>query len=179
MPVQTDAHLKEIHYGIEQHYAGDKWFHSSALFDEKTKQATGFFVGSNLNRTRLRLSVIAHVAVEMLIDRQIVLQHHALCEQFYEKVNEADEKLISFYFDSIGQPLAKQQFFNTFNFFKQRRFLFLFTDLENVLFGLGRVYGNVTGTQFSEEEKRQFLATLHNIDSEIRYSWQQILKRQT
>ncbi len=173
----TDKNLMEIHVGIHQHYEGDKWFHASKLFEKSTKNAVDYFLAQGLNRNRLRLSVIAHLAVEMMIDRQILLQHPGVCDQFYRKVNDADEHSISLYFDRIEQPLAKQQFFYTFKFFKQRRFLFMFNELENVLFGLSKVYESVTGTAFTEDEKQQFFAALHNIDSEIRYSWQQILKR--
>lgn len=52
----------------------------------------------------------------------------------------------------------------------------MFDDLESIVFGLNRVYGMVTKTEFSVKEKRQFVAALHNMDIVLRYSWQQILK---
>lgn len=175
MPAPTQQHLRKIHTGLLHHYRGDRWFHVSELFNQKIKQATDSFLQAGLNRERLRLSVIAHVAVEMLIDRQLVMQQPEICREFYEQVDAAPEKAIEQYFDMLGQPLAKQHFLNSFKFFKQKRFLLLFTELENVLFGVNKVYSQVTKTEFTEEEKQKMLAGLHNIDKDMRYSWQKIL----
>lgn len=167
--------LQDVHRGILRHYAGDKWFHASEAFHRSENRAMHFFIEAGLDRSRLRLSVIAHLAVEMLIDRQLVLEQPEICFEFYALVEKADEKQIENYFNTLQQPLAKQHFFHTFNFFKQKRFLLLFTELENVLFGLNKVYSLATKTVFTEEENQKFKLALHNIDLEMRYSWQEIL----
>lgn len=137
---------------------------------------TQSFIEAGLNRQRLRLSVLAHIAVEMMLDRQILLHDCSICSMFYEIVDNADMGVLQNYFDSLSLEEQKQVFLERFRFFKQRRFLFLFDDLENIVFGLNRVYSMVTKTEFSVKEKRQFAAALHNMDVVLRYSWQELLK---
>lgn len=168
--------LKEIQRGIARHYAGDKWFHASAVFTEQVSLFCRAFVEQGLDRSRLRLSVIAHVAVEMMIDRQMVLEDRAMCEGFYKQIMEADERALGRWFDALHLEREKAIFMSRFGFFKERKFLFLFEDLERVLFGLGRVYASVTGTEFTDGEKEKFISVLHNMDAEMRYSWKSLLK---
>lgn len=170
-----DENLQQIHRGIVQHYAGDKWFHASPFFAEQVSAAVDCFLKENLNREKLRLSVIAHLAVEIMIDRQILLQHEEVCVKYYECINEVDEKFIEQYFALHGLEVAGQNFFSKFQFFRQKRFLFLFNEIENIVTGLSRIYASATKTEFTEEEKRKFVLALHNIDPRLRYSWQEIL----
>ncbi len=172
----TSPDLKQIQNSIVQHFKGDKRFHPSSLFLEQIKLTIEAFLKEGLNRERLRLSVIAHLAVEMLIDRQIVMQKKGICEEYYRTINRADETVLTNYFDLFALEEQKRNFLRTFQFFKQKQFLFLFTELENIVFGLNRVYGMVAGTEFTENEKQRLLTALHNIDGDLRYSWQSILR---
>ena len=176
LPEPANADLKEIQRGITRHYAGDKWFHGSALFNKQVSLICKAFVQVGINRSRLRLSVIAHLAVEMMVDRQIVLQNRAVCEDYYSLVMQADEEVLVSYFDRMGLVAEKSIFMAKFGFFKERKFLFLFENLERLVFGLGRVYASATGVEFTEEENAKFLTALYNIDSKMRYSWQPLLK---
>src|SRR6185295_8424082 len=115
--------------------------------------------------------------VEMLIDRQIVLENKKICNQYYQLIDAADENVLNSYFEMLLLDDEKKNFLRSFRFYKQKRFLFLFNELENIVFGLNRVYGSVAKTEFTETEKQKFLTALHNIDNTLRYSWQEILKR--
>ena len=139
--------------------------------------AIQLFLQAGLNREHLRLSVIAHVAIEMMIDRQIILENKNICEEYYSIIDKVDENILTAYFEKFSLPVEKQNFLRSFQFYKQKQFLFLFTELENIVFGLNRIYSSVTKTEFTETEKRKFLTALHNIDTTLRYSWQKILKR--
>mgnify|MGYP003350157359 CR=1 FL=1 len=70
------SHLEIIHEGIHHHFEGDKKFHSSPLFEEQVQQCLESFLKAGLTRGELRLSVIAHLVVEMLIDRQKLFNNH-------------------------------------------------------------------------------------------------------
>ena len=175
-PEPTDIGLKHIHRGIIRHFAGDKWFHNSALFLEHLSVFSRSLMSAGLNRERLRLSLIAHLALEMMIDRQIVLQKPEVCRGFYEKIDAADEGILTDYFNRLSLENEKRSFISRFQFFKQRRFIFLFEDLENIVFGINRIYTSVTSTELTEEEKRKFLSALNNIDNTMRYSWQEFLR---
>ena len=143
---------------------------------QQVSGATHSFIKEGLNRDRLRLSVIAHLAVELLLDRQIVLSPENFCADYYAAIELADEKLLGTYFDYYKLEYEKRIFLTNFLFFRERKFLFMFKDLQSIVFGLDRIYGKATGTVFTEEEKRKFLSALNNIDAGLRYSWKEILK---
>lgn len=165
-----------VHAGILKHFEGDKKFHNSAAFMQHTAMCTRSLVTEGLNRNRLRLSVLAHLAVEMLIDRQIVIQHEAVCNDFYAVIDKAAEDDLIAYFNLYGLEGGKRNFLSKFQFFRGRRFIYMFKDLGNVVMGLSRIYSNVLRIELTEDEKHRLLAGLNNIDTIIRYSWQDMLK---
>lgn len=166
---------RQIHNGIMQHLEGDKKFHSSVLFKEHVSLTKASFLKAGLSTRHLRLSVLAHIAVEMLIDRHILLSHPDISADYYDLLEKADESIISSYFDLFLLENEKQIFLSRFRFYKQRKFLLLFGELENIITGLDKVYGSVTKTEFTPQEKLKFLTALNNIDGILRYSWQKIL----
>jgi len=167
--------VQEVQKGIFSHYAADRIFHNSPVFADMMTLTTQSFLNAGLSRERLRLSVIAHVAVELMIDRQILLENEQLCFDYYNCLDMASETGISDYFDAFSLDDLKRRFLIKFQFFKQRRFLFLFGEIENIVEGLCRIYQNVTKVEFTAGEKRNFIMALNNIDSAIRYSWKEIL----
>lgn len=175
-PEPVAADLKEIQRGIDRHYAGDKWFHASAGFAAQVSLFCQAFVAAGLDRRRWRLSVMAHLAAEMMIDRQIVVQRREVCEAFYEKLMAADEAALGRWFEGLGLGEQLAVYRTRLGFFKERKFLFLFEEIERVAFGLGRVYAMATGTEMTDGEKEKFISALHNMDAQMRYSWQGLLK---
>ena len=167
--------LQQIQKGIDAHYQADKMFHNSPVFMNLTSQTIQAFNAAGLNRERLRLSVIAHVAVELMIDRQILLADEQIAHDYYAQLDGVKEDLISVYFDTLSLHNEKQNFLSRFQFFRQRRFIYLFKDIENIVTGLGRIYRGVTKVEFSDHENAMFLNALNNIDGTIRYSWKEIL----
>src|SRR5579862_5683758 len=69
-----EGNQREIHEGIAAHYRADKQFHASEPFLEQVEAMKQSFLKEGLSQKTLRLSVIAHVAVEMMIDRQIIVE---------------------------------------------------------------------------------------------------------
>ncbi len=173
--IPSSEDLKQIHRGILSHYAADKAFHNSPVFIDLMSKTTDAFLTEGLSRERLRLSVISHVAVELMIDRQIMMENEQIGYDYYTLINAANEGLILSYFDAFSQEELKRKFLIKFKGFKEGRFLFLFSDIEKIVMGLGRIYQGVTKTVLTDDEKHRFFNALNNIDSTIRYSWKEIL----
>ena len=74
--------VQQVQKGIMSHYEADKAFHNSTVFKTLMEQTIQSFLNEGLNRERLRLSVIAHVAVELMIDRQILLEKLKFNQKF-------------------------------------------------------------------------------------------------
>lgn len=172
----TDELLKQIHRGILAHYTADKKFHSSPAFEFQIRSMLQKFSEAGLTRKQLRLSVIAHIAVELMLDRQIIVQEKSIAEDYYRIICSGNEKMLANYFALHSIEHSGKIFLERFAFFKQRQFLFLFSELENIVFALNRIYGSVAKTEFSDSESAKFLSALNNIDVDLRYTWRKILK---
>jgi hypothetical protein len=175
--VSEDESIYPIHNGVLQHFEADKKFHNSSLFMQQVSNVLQSFIQSGLGREKLRLSVIAHLTVEMLLDRQILLNDEKICVEFYSTIARVDESVLRTYLRLLTTETQERIFLTNFLLFRQKQFLFLFKNAENIVFALNRIYGSTTGISFTENEKLKFLTAINNIDSEIRYSWKEILKR--
>lgn len=174
IPAAND--LAELHQGILAHYAADKKFHNSPVFLNQVSALIQEFLKQGLDRGKWRLSVLSHLAVEMMLDRQIYYHQKEICAQYYWVLERADIERIQHYFDHMGMALEKQDFIPKFQLYKEKRFLEQFDDLECILWGLNRLYSFITKIYFTDLENKQFLAALSNIDEEMRYRWQDFLK---
>ena len=164
--------LEPIQRGIEAHYAGDKRFHASVLFAEYQRMLVAEFMHQGLNRERLRLSVLAHIGVEQLIDRQIVIQQPEICATYYRLLYKADLVMLSKYFDILLPESAKKRIFSLdLVRLSNAQFISLFGELHYLVYGLNRTYQMVTGIEFTEDEKILMLSAMGNIDATLRYSW--------
>lgn len=169
--VPINEHLNQIHEGILQHYIADKQFHSSEMFNEMVQKAIACFISNSINRSIHRVSFIAHIAIEMMIDRQILLHKSQYCQQFYATISEADTSIISEYFKQAGVSIAMQSFLPKFQFFRDKQYLYLFSDLNNIVLGINKIYSLVTKVEFTQSEKANLTSALYNIDDELRYTW--------
>jgi len=171
---QTDP-IYAIQQGVLRHYAGDLLFHNHPLFVQLQSELLQSFLTVGLKREEWRLSLLAHVGTELMIDRQIVNAEPHVLDSYYHLLEKADEKLLKKYFDYHGMAVQQQDFLTKFHFFKTRRFLSLFDDVANIAIGLDKMYGRVLKKSFGKQQKEQIELALHNMDSDIRYRWQELL----
>lgn len=167
----------EMHKGILQHYEADKKFHADTDFVEHSKFLIALFLNEGLNRQKIRLSVLAHIAIELMLDGCIVRYDKTIANKYYQTLQATNEGVLATYFDEFCLPIEKQQFLSSFQLFMQRKFVLLLDKSENIVLGLEKIYGPVAGIQFTEIEKQQIVAAIHNMESQLRYSWQQLLKK--
>jgi hypothetical protein len=173
--ISEASEVYPIAIGVKRHYAGDSLFHNHPLFIQLQKDLLQSFLNAGLNRTEWRLSILAHVGVELMIDRQIVQSEPFLAEQYYQKLDEVEISLLKKYFDYHNMNLEQLDFLAKFQLFRTRRYLFLFTDIQNIVAGLDKMYSQLLKKSFETKEKQQLKIALHNIDNDIRYRWQELL----
>lgn len=166
--------MQQFHLGIVRHYTGDLFFHNHPLFIQSVAETLQAFMNGGISRKEYRLSVLAHIAVEMMVDRQIVLENRAFCDQFYNTIHAADVAVMQQYFQALGLEVEFENFLSKFQVFKERRFIYLLENMQHLAEGLSRIYQSATGTGLGHE-KEKFVAALCNIDGAVRYRWRQLL----
>lgn len=181
--------LASIHQGLLRHFEGDKLFHPSLAFLHANEEAKQALLKVGINRDEYRVSVLAHLLVEMLLDRQVILHEEALLLRYYELLEQASADAFAEYFAHLEKVSTSEKFENIskviaatgitfqsrFGMFKERRFLHYFREAENILFGLKRTYAMATQVEIANSEDRKFLEAIHVIDAQLRSNWQTLL----
>ena len=88
-----------------------------------------------------------------MIDRQIVNAEPKLSEVYYQKLNDVDPEVLKKYFEYHNVNVEQQDFLAKFHFFKTRKYLTLFNDINNIVTGLDKMYGQVLNKSFEKKEK--------------------------
>jgi hypothetical protein len=132
-PLQIDL-LK----GCEKHYESDKKFHSSDFFNSCYLVALEKINASNLSIDFNRKWFVAHVVVELLLDRNIVKQQRSLADAFYQSLNDIDEAELTAFL--VKQGMADPDaFFSFFNHFRSVQYIYHYTDNNKLMYSLTRI----------------------------------------
>lgn len=156
LPPQTSAQqlLHHLNAGVERHHHADKLFHTSAFFKQHFE-----LVKSNLYKAQLQsipkyTYFVAHVLLEMLIDRLLMKQHPHLCDNYYNALLRTDTMVISRYMQLWGMPKEEAlKFTGHFELFCTNQYLYHYQTNAGLLYGLERMYQRVMPGYFPEKDK--------------------------
>jgi hypothetical protein len=166
----------EIHKGIQHHFNDDKLFHANSVFEQLNHQLTQKLVESGLNRAELRLSVIAHLLVEMLFDRWLVEQHPDLPNRFYNNLEQLNVQSVHLYFNSMNLEHEKNLSLERRQWFLEHRFLYQLHNSEQMTMGVSRIYARLTGRETTKNEQFRIIESVNSFYAQP-INWQAILIR--
>lgn len=170
-----DEPIRSLHSGILRHYELDALFHASGTFKEMCHQASELFMRAGLDRNKFRLWFVSHIAVEVLLDRQLLLQETRLTEEYYSLLEQVEISKLEQYLKSVASAEHVNMGVNHFLRFKEVKFLYYLSKIEGAAEGIMRTVHKATGIVFSETDKAKLLTALHNIDLEIRYKSEKLI----
>ena len=171
----ADTTVADLHQGVLRHYQADCVFHGHPDFLRCCNLLRDALLRNGLDRSEYRISFLAHIGVELLLDCHIVNQHSELLEAYYTHINNFEEQQLLPYFALLDEDAAGQLFFPTFRLFKQAQFLLHLKTIEGVAEGLSRTNEKVTGKALEGNNRKIILSSLYNIQQDIRYSSQTLL----
>lgn len=136
--------IQSIDKGLSYHMEMDHIFHESeafASFEAITKELLE-------ERTSLpRIYIVAHVAVELMIDTYLLSIHPELGRSFYDTIAEVEDAAISNYIEYRKFDMEANKFIRNFRHFRQAEYLFQLKKMEGVAFALQQIFGNKLGLQ--------------------------------
>lgn len=165
-----------IHKGVLRHYEVDAQFHVLGDFQQTCKSALVYMIEAGLDRDKYRLSFLAHIAVEVMLDRQLIVHNSGLINVYYKLLESVQIDNFSRYLSQIMPDTQRDQTISAFRRFAQIQFLKYLDKTEGAAEGIMRTAHKATGVDFPEADKAKLIAALHNIDNEMRYSWNKLLK---
>lgn len=165
-----------IHAGVLRHYDVDSQFHGSEAFQEASARALGALIGSGLDRDRYRLSFVAHIAVELLLDRLLISTDPGLVNVYYSLLESVERDKLGVYLNYIMPDTQVTRTLLAFDRFREIRFLQYFDHTDGAAEGLVRTTKRAISVDFTEADRAKLLGALHNIEGEMRYSWHKLLE---
>jgi hypothetical protein len=166
-PAPTE--LVMLHAGVLRHFEVDRWFHGSIVFREVSATVSQVLRDSALAAGGYRLWFIAHIAVEMLLDRWLCELQPALCDAYYIQLAALDTKLLTLYAAWLTTTGQDMPVLPNFNRFMEVKYLYRIATLDGAIEGLSRIYERATGLAFTPNHKQIFSSIFDNIESIVRY----------
>lgn len=144
---------QSIHRGIQRHLVGDQYFHDSKLFltsMESIKQSLlsqGFMQGHKYQH------FVAHVMVELILDRVIVKKHPGVPKKFYEHLSNVIDNELIVNLNSFNFVYDGKEFLSFFQNFVKHRYIFEYQYNERMIYALNRIYSRLVKQDFSPKDR--------------------------
>ena len=124
--------------GVYRHFLADKVFHSSEFFQSETQHLSAR-LKEDLSHTEIhRKYFIAHVLLELLLDKVIIQDHPGILEDYYDHYGEIQLNDVRMATEKIAtHPLPKYEEF--LDKFRKNRFLFKYKAYDHIIYVLSRI----------------------------------------
>lgn len=163
-----DEEHRQIFEGILSHYAADARFHGSEFFSRFGRLVLARITELPLPSVRFRSYFLAHIFLELLLDRVLLKHSPQLCVKFYSDLESVNPEVAASYFLHIGKTEVFSEFFNNFNRFLDTRYLHYLDDNEMFVRTLLRIYRKINPAYPSREEAKVLMALTDELESEHR-----------
>ncbi|MCS6819359.1 MAG: hypothetical protein RMJ53_00090 [Chitinophagales bacterium] len=176
--VKSTASLseEEIHFhdGIITHYADDRKFHLSDAFVKVSDMLTKGMVHAQLDRGRLRLSVIAHLLAEILFDRCLQECHPSLTQNFYNMLENTLSLSLKHYFEKHQIASLYEVVCERRERMLQNRFLYQLNDSKVITDIISFLYAKITGINMTNSELFRIIEVINQYYKSVK-EWKNLL----
>lgn len=118
--------------GLLRHEQADKWFHQSEFFDSERKLILPFLQQIIPQNPNTRYFFITHIAVELWLDRVLLMENATLAHQFYQRLKLYSGEDIKDWLATItGKEYSP--FSPTFDRFTQHTYLYRYAENDGFL----------------------------------------------
>lgn len=147
----ADTFVGEIAAGVVQHHDDDHRFHNASVFLQLQDQLSQQLRTNCPDPRGLRSWFVAHIGIEMLLDRSIMEQQPALLDRLYQVFAEVDRNEFRQAVELItGRDLPK--FEPMHSFFLTERFLYDYKTDAGLFYRINRILARVGLDPFQPEQ---------------------------
>jgi hypothetical protein len=165
-PADEMLHLNQ---GVHRHFHADKVFHTSTFFDQQNSELKRKLYAAGFESINKYIYFVAHVLLEMVIDRVLIQQHPLLCFNFYDALEKTDKLVIGNYLQISGKFTNEhsEQFLLYFSQFCKSQYLFHYRHNDGLLYGLERMYQRYVPGVFSVADKEKLVVIIEQTEESI------------
>ena len=137
--------------GWKKHLQIDALFHSSDFFLQQTAKLKACFLPV-LENSVIRLSFLAHIELELMLDHLLVSKKIVDIHAFYKRLAEVDlDEVVAFLEAENVHPIA--QFVYFFEIFRTNQYLFNYENLEYITLASDKICSRIWNAPFSDTAK--------------------------
>jgi len=173
--IETPQRASEwIMKGAYVHLESDRLFHQSAYFENETQHLKEEIkAGSSIRKYRY---FYAHIFLEMLIDRLLLLEYPELGRHFYENLERMETSDVQAFFELQAIAVDVDAFMQILHRFRKSRYLFEYLDDSGFLYAFTRIL-NQSGLPPLNRENRDFMITLiHKSEERLKAGFLRMLQ---
>jgi len=156
--------LKNLYTGWKHHIETDRIFHNLPYFYEHT-HGLRLLLGPVVEGTPIRASFLSHIALELLLDHLLLVEHAADEKHFYEDLENVDRDAVQRFLSVCGME-DTSVFFAFFDRFLADRYIGYYRELSEVTRALLNICRRIWDIRLVEE-KRNMLTEQLKVYSEV------------
>lgn len=146
--------LISLDQGCTKHVYSDKIFHGWDGFEDGMQVVIDEIRNSNIEFRKDWF--IAHILVELVLDKILINRHPNLATQLYDDYEQVEMALVK-KFITHYEIEGAEEFSKGFDHFMQVRYLESYREYTNIVYALGRIYTKMKLPPFSKEQKELLL----------------------
>lgn len=173
-PLPTKPTHLSIQNGIYRHMKTDTVFHNLESFHQACDELE-IILKSNPALQLPKTFFIAHILVELLIDKHIAINDIEVVRNFYLEMKEIDNTELISYCDSIHFFDFKSKILPRFDMFIQNEYALKLLHNENVLIALEKICFDKLDIKTSEQDKEVLIKLISDADEAMKDRHQLIL----
>lgn len=124
--------------GCAAHYHADKKFHASEFFNDILSQSSLIINKAKFNHDLNRKWFLAHILVELMLDRILVRLYPDTLDKFYKSLNSINDDDLATFLTLYGMKDI-EEFFEFFNHFRKVQYIYYYTDNNKFVYSLNRI----------------------------------------
>lgn len=153
--------------GVRRHYEVDGLFHGSAYFEKNVEAIKQYLLPLGIPPFEHRLYAFAHVALEIILDRCLLLQDRSICDRFYAILAMTDFQVITQFIADNTQASNPSAVTLHLQKFIEHKFLYDYLDNDRLLDLLSRINARLGNPMFTHSEKLLIQPVIHDIEKTL------------
>lgn len=162
-----DSNFAELSAGVQKHYAADDAFHESDFFHSNVDMIRDIVHRHGLKHVEKRLYALAHVMLEIMLDRKLLVENSHTCDELYRLINEVDLARLEGFMALNHHAAHAAGVARHFGGFREVKFIYDYTDDGRLMELLGRINQRLGNNLFTPEDKTSFKAVIHDIEKAL------------
>ncbi len=172
--LNLDGREKAIHQGWLRHTETDLYFHDSAFFKNKTEDIKAH-IRAVLHGSGIKLFFVTHIALELLLDRRLLIDNWVHEQDLYSRLEKADRTALHSFLEKSGAPeKSVKRIEEAIDDFIAQDYLGSYRNMGQLSFALLKISSSYWPKAFNEERKESLTASLTDYESDLEHNYKAI-----